>query len=791
MRRVLPLSASPRSDGSFPTRRPRRPCRYAGRWRACGRPVTRGQSSPTSRHPPATSRVGSMNGPISSQTLAAVLRFHLRSAWYDVGRAVRTSDSRTWGGRLGPVDVAGHQLILRSPRLGDAAQWREVRLREQAHIERWWTTSPLSWAERHTDVQWVSYVLEARRQARAKRALPLVIELDGQLAGQCNLEGIDPVAGIGEMGIWMDSTWARQRVATVAAGLVVDHAVTELGLHRITAPICEGNIAAAWGARRLGMLREGVMEGFLNVGGARQNHHLWAITANRIPPGGLASAMLEAASRVHRRQPASVSPVSRRRPQVTPADANGAIRVVIQNGEYWLCNHGDAAMLEVTIRRLRERWPDARIGVLTSAPNLLRAVEPGAEPISDRGTGDWPVTGVTARLAQRVGARVVGPAAIGRLTAMDLLGQYSGRLDQALRRVVGVGLPRRQVVPQDVPAALRNASLVLAMGGGYFADVDPEQAHRTLDLLEHAGDRGIPAVMVGQGLGPLEDATLVARAARVLPQLDFIALREGLQGPELLSRLGVAVERTSVTGDDAVELGYEARQEQVGSDLGVCLRIADYSPVATQTKETVGRVVRRIAGEVGAGLVPLIISEYRSEDRRATLPLVEGFANIVPPPGRYVTPRGVAARVSRCRVLVTGAYHLGVFALSQGIPVVGLTSSRYYDGKFLGLRDMFGGGVHLVRLDEPDLDERISSAIHGAWSEATDVRRLLRERALAQIDTSKQGFERVFDIVETRHLVGGADGHPASVGRRARVGETNETPAATDDSVAVATRQPC
>lgn len=702
-----------------------------------------------------------MNRPVTALTLAAALRFYLRSARHDVGRAVHMSDARTWGARLGPVAVAGHQLILRSPRLDDAAQWREVRLRERAHIEQWWTTSPLSWAQRHTDAQWVSYVLEARRQARAGRALPLVIEADGQLVGQCNLEGIDPVAGIGEMGIWMDSTWAGQGLATVAAALVVDHAVTELGLHRITAPICEGNVAAAWGARRLGMLREGVMEGFLDVGGARQNHHLWAMTANRIPPGGLTVAMLEAASRTQQRQPASVSPISRNQPQGALADANGEVRIVIQNGEYWLCNHGDTAMLEVTVRRLRERWPAARIGVLTSTPNLLRAVAPSAEPISDRGAGDWPVAGVTARLAQRVGPRVVGPAAIGRLTAMDLLGRYSVRLDQALRRTVGVGVPRRSVVQQGVPAALRNASLVLAMGGGYFADVDLEQAHRTLDLLEHAVDQGTPAVMVGQGLGPLHDAALLARAARVLPKVDFIGLREGLQGPELLSQFGVAAERTSVTGDDAVEIGYEVRQEQMGSDLGVCLRIADYSPVATRTKDAVGRVVRRFAGEVSAGLAPLFISEYRSEDRRATLPLVDGFANVVPSPGRYVTPHEVAARVSRCRVLVTGAYHLGVFALSQGIPVIGLTSSRYYDGKFLGLRDMFGGGLHLVRLDEPDLDDRLSSAIHAAWSQAPDVRRPLRERAVAQIETSRQGFQRVFDIVEAGHLPGRA---PASGG---------------------------
>ncbi|MGH4008079.1 MAG: GNAT family N-acetyltransferase [Pseudonocardiaceae bacterium] len=723
-----------------------------------------------------------MSGPIPLRMLVAVLRFYLRSAWHDIGLAVQSAEPGMWGVRLGPVEVAGSQLVLRSPRLGDAAQWREVRLREQAHIEPWWVTSPLSWTARHTDTQWVSYVLQARREARAGRALPLVVEVDGRLVGQCSLEPIAALAGSAEMGIWIDSAWARKGVSTIAAGLVIDHAMTELGLHRITAPICVGNIAAAWAARRLRFIREGAMAGFLDVGGARRDHHLWAITADRIPPGGLTAVMLEAAARVLRRQQpaATASPAGPSRQQETPADANGAgrgctgngqrggwwgtkgsgsmrsgsgsmssrIHVVIQNGEYWLVNHGDLAMLEVTVRRLLERWPDARIGVLTDAPYLLRAFAFGAEPISDCGTAGWPVTDPVAPLAERAGPRVVGPASIGWLTARDLQRRYSRRLDQALRRNVA-GPPHRRDVRRGVPTALRDASLVLAMGGGYVTDVDPEQARRTLDLLEHATDRGIPAAMVGQGLGPLEDPALLVRAERVLPRVDFIGLREERQGPGLLSRLGVPIERTAITGDDAVELAYGARQERMGADVGVCLRVAEYSPVARQSKEVVGRVVCRFAGEVGASLVPLIISEYRSEDRRSTLPLVRGFGNVVPPLGRYVTPWEVATRVSRCRVLVTGAYHLGVFALSQGIPVVGLTSSRYYDDKFLGLRAMFRGGLHLVRLGEPDLEEQLGTAIYAAWDQAPDVRLPLRERALAQIATSQRGFERVFELVET------------------------------------------
>lgn len=423
------------------------------------------------------------------------------------------------------------------------------------------------------------------------------------------------------------------------------------------------------------------------------------------------------------------------------------MRVVVQNGEYWLSNKGDLAMLDVSVRRLRQRWPAGRIGVLTSAPLLLRAFEPTAEPITATGSGTWPREGLAARLAPRLGPAVVGPPSIAWLSTHDRARALRERL------AARTGLRRSSGGDRWTPTAVRDATLVLAIGGGYFTDVDPEQAHRTLDLLEHAADRGIPTAMVGQGLGPLDDPQLLDRARTVLPRVDLIALREGRTGPALLASMGVAPERILVTGDDAVELGHDARRDEPGTDLGVCLRVAGYSPVARAARAAVARAVTALASETGSALRPLIISEFRSEDRRSTLPLVRGFPRVAPVQGRYVTPRELAGRVSQCRVLVTGAYHLAVFALSQGIPVVGLSSTRYYDDKLGGLRDMFGGGLEPLRLDDPELEHRLGHAVRTAWGRAAELRAPLRVRAGEQITASRQAFERVFALAEATDRV--------------------------------------
>jgi polysaccharide pyruvyl transferase WcaK-like protein len=289
---------------------------------------------------------------------------------------------------------------------------------------------------------------------------------------------------------------------------------------------------------------------------------------------------------------------------------------------------------------------------------------------------------------------------------------------------------------------------VLALGGGYMADVDPDQVHRTLDLLERAVELGVPTAMVGQGVGPLEDSELLARARRILPSVDFIALRERCNGPALLKSLDVDDDRVTVTGDDAIEMAYGLRSENVGSGFGVCLRIAPYSPVAGAATEAIRAALHTCAALASASLVPMAVSEYQSEDRRSTLPLTTGYANVVPMLSRHSSARDLARRVSTCRVVVTGAYHLAVFALSQGIPVVAMSSSRYYDHKFIGLRDMFQCGVSTVKLETDSLEQRLSDAILAASAEAPTIRERLLDAAQRQIRTSRAAYDRVYELVE-------------------------------------------
>ena len=221
----------------------------------------------------------------------AIARFYLRPLRRALARARRGDRGRTLDVVLGPVVVRGHEVVLRTPVAGDAAAWRAARLRERRRIEPWWASDPRSWEDRHTDAAWITGMLQDRQEARAGLALPLVIVIDGLLAGECSLAWIAPHTATAEMSAWLESRWAPEGVSGVAAGLMLDHAMSVLGIHRVIAPIAVGNRAAAWAAVRVRMRKEGRMVGYLEVGGHRLDHDLWAVTADRLPEGGLAAAM--------------------------------------------------------------------------------------------------------------------------------------------------------------------------------------------------------------------------------------------------------------------------------------------------------------------------------------------------------------------------------------------------------------------------------------------------------------------------------------------------------------------
>lgn len=128
-----------------------------------------------------------------------------------------------------------------------------------------------------------------RREARAGRMLPFVIEVDQHLVGQLTVAGI----GWGSLrsahiGYWVDRAVAGRGIAPTAVALATDHCFFALGLHRVEVNIRPENRASLRVAEKLGFRPEGIRHRYLHIDGDWRDHATFALTTEEVPLGLLA-----------------------------------------------------------------------------------------------------------------------------------------------------------------------------------------------------------------------------------------------------------------------------------------------------------------------------------------------------------------------------------------------------------------------------------------------------------------------------------------------------------------------
>ncbi|MBT0566285.1 GNAT family N-acetyltransferase [Williamsia sp. CHRR-6] len=296
---------------------------------------------------------------------------------------------------LGPVEISGHQIRLRPAELSDFVQWQSVRMANRAHIEPFWVYSGKTWEERHTENTWVRELLDTRRAARRGHSVPLVIEVDGVLRGQCNLTAVDPVNGSAELGVWLDAGLSGRSVGALAAGLMVDFGMDVVGLRRIVAPSARSNGRVARLCTSAGFTRELTLPDFAPVGTGRfEDHDLWVLRPDHRASNALCTWALRLAD-------PTAAPLSVRSvlvdlpgvgPQVRPRSASQATSIVRHRlgkirrmrrgrGELSLPLVISTERPEVSLRRkrLRDRLRPALRGITTNRPvAVISPVRPGS-----------------------------------------------------------------------------------------------------------------------------------------------------------------------------------------------------------------------------------------------------------------------------------------------------------------------------------------------------------------------------------------------------------------------------
>jgi colanic acid/amylovoran biosynthesis protein len=235
-----------------------------------------------------------------------------------------------------------------------------------------------------------------------------------------------------------------------------------------------------------------------------------------------------------------------------------------------------------------------------------------------------------------------------------------------------------------------------------------------------------------------------------LRQARLITLREGTFGPAILESLGVGPERVLVTGDEAIEVSYNSGVQPQENGIGVNVRLSRGAGLTEEVLPVLREALLEMARSYRARLIAVPISLHHSgtNDAEALRKLLE--RDSLDRLAEIRNPMHVIRQVARCRVLITGAYHAAVFALSQGIPAVCLAKSAFFGNKFRGLADQFGCGCELVFADR-DLAAALRNAVDRAWRNADSVRAPLQRAAAQQVVKARQAYTRLAEDVPKPH----------------------------------------
>lgn len=360
-------------------------------------------------------------------------------------------------------------------------------------------------------------------------------------------------------------------------------------------------------------------------------------------------------------------------PGTTPATARPRVLVVSSGG---VRNHGDDVILHATLDRLARLRPGCVPVVVTDGD--------APPPLGRRAV--W--AGTTSELCDALrGGTAVDPA-LPDLRAFDVV--------------------------------------LLAGGGNLAAPWTYLVAWRTA-IATAARQAGVPVIASGQGIGPLDDATVP-----LLQSLVSAAHAVAVRDPGSAALLAAYGLHADVAGDDG--LGVIVTPRSSVDAIGFQVRRAEYVGARVEQLRGLAAAVDALAAARGVAVLGIPMNAQAPQPEAA---LLLALRDALPRRRAHWMLAAVdddalaaAAAIKACRAVVTCSFHTAQLALEAGVPAALVVATEYYALKAQALRDAFGLPAPIdvgldadaaslaARLPAPPWTPRLSSATVDAWLDA-------------------------------------------------------------------------
>lgn len=395
---------------------------------------------------------------------------------------------------------------------------------------------------------------------------------------------------------------------------------------------------------------------------------------------------------------------------------NNHLRVLIAGG-YGYGNVGDEAQLSANLEHWRRLSPGCRLTVLT--PNLKYTLDMHSS--------------INVELAPRKALFSLGGkeyfGSEKRFKALYPLVAAVCLFNACLMRA---GMPTFGLFSRQVRLLheLNRSDVLFLSGGGYLTGMTLTRLWDSMLLIRLASVLGVPTILSGQTIGVFQDSVSRILARWGLKKAAMIYMRDPVDSPAALAKLGIPKERYRSTFDDAlfIEAASASRVNEVltaaGIDVGkpyiaVNVHYWGQSPCVSRViMANIGRALDRIYKKSGHQIVfvPMVSSDETAieEVKRAT-----DMVGVMPK--HAYRPDVVVGLVQRASICVTMKHHPIIFAMAAGVPTVSISFDDYYYHKNHGAMSIFNQERYLLRSDPCCLEEKLCNMTMEAIKNKSEI----------------------------------------------------------------------
>ncbi|MFC8449248.1 polysaccharide pyruvyl transferase family protein [Kitasatospora sp. NPDC057223] len=416
------------------------------------------------------------------------------------------------------------------------------------------------------------------------------------------------------------------------------------------------------------------------------------------------------------------------------------MKIVVINA-YVRENAGDAALLAVCLRHVREAYPGARLSI---AGMEDRTVHPSFEGVENLGSIRRHVADGGVSLARRVLRKLlVAPVAVTAL----LLPRAACRL---LLRLLPVEARREA-------DAVSRADLVVSMGGGYLlARPGPDGYQNVFFVLLPAliaQKARVPVVFAPQSYGPFPAAAQRRLVGRVLRRAALVLAREDVS-VELLKECGVPAGQVRRAADAGFAFAPEPAADwrsRLAADGRQLVGVTARRWLAPAEQE---RYERALAATVDAlqedgaqvVLIPQVTTDYLGDDDRIVERRIAGYCTSAPLRiDERLDYRELKGLYTECSLLVGTRFHSVIFALTSGVPCVAIE----YEHKTRGIMADLGLEEWVLPIAEVTA-ARLWALVARLRADPAAYRALLQQRIPGYVQEAEQFRELLRELGDAR-----------------------------------------